>query len=847
MKFGGTSVASKERWLAIGRAVEEAARDSDQVLVVCSAVSGISDLLEKLCRVAPTGGGASVLQQIEQRHRSLAEELGLTLEPVQGFLEELSRLATGMGLTGECSPRLRARVLACGELMSTTLGAAFLGAKWHDARELLVSVDLEGQRNDNHFLEAVCEFERDPSMESRLGEHPVVITQGFIASDSRGHTVLLGRGGSDTSASYFAAKLGAARLEIWTDVAGMYTADPRRIPTARLLKELDYREAQELATVGAKVLHPRSLEPCRSGRIPIQIRCTPRPDLGGTIIRASEGATTAAVKAVSSRNRVVVVSMETLGMWQQAGFLAEVFQIFGRHRISVDLVTTSQTNVTVTLDEPGDRLEDELLNRLLQDLSQCCRPKIYRSCAAVSLVGSRIRSILHRIGSVLEVFEDEVVHMVCQSSSDLNLTFVVDEEQAPRLVKRLHSLLFSLAQGDVFGPTWQAQTESLEEELESPTSLWWEEESERNRLLKLAGESTPRFVYHLETVRNQARKLRSLTSLDRILYAIKANAHPDLLKVAREQGLGFECVSPGELDHLKSIFPDLQGDEVLYTPNFASRADYEAGFAHGVHVTLDNLAPLRLYPEVFRGRRLFVRMDPGKGGGHHRHVRTAGPLSKFGVSADQLDELEALLKSADAHVVGLHAHSGSGIKDPAPWLRVARYLLQVAERFPEVEILDLGGGLGVPEKPGEAGLPFKVLGEQLARFKEAYPNYKLWLEPGRYLVANAGVLITRVTQLKRKGEKRFVGVDVGMNSLIRPALYGAYHHIENLSQWRRPYQLVADVVGPICETGDVLGHDRKLPETTEGDVLLIGTAGAYGRVMSSTYNLRPPAEESVLS
>jgi diaminopimelate decarboxylase/aspartate kinase len=163
-----------------------------------------------------------------------------------------------------------------------------------------------------------------------------------------------------------------------------------------------------------------------------------------------------------------------------------------------------------------------------------------------------------------------------------------------------------------------------------------------------------------------------------------------------------------------------------------------------------------------------------------------------------------------------------------------------------VRILNVGGGLGVPERPNAAPLDIAQVVDRIAQFKDAHPEYELWMEPGRYLVAEAGVLLGRVTQTKSKGTQHFVGTNAGMNSLIRPALYGSYHEIVNLSRLDEPPALTADVVGPICETGDVIGHSRRLPETEEGDVLLVAKTGAYGASMSMHYNLRPPADEVVL-
>ena len=173
-------------------------------------------------------------------------------------------------------------------------------------------------------------------------------------------------------------------------------------------------------------------------------------------------------------------------------------------------------------------------------------------------------------------------------------------------------------------------------------------------------------------------------------------------------------------------------------------------------------------------------------------------------------------------------------------------LAALLQQLPDVEVLDVGGGLGVPEKPGQSRLDLGAVDERLGELKAAWPDVQIWMEPGRYLVAEAGVLLARVTQRKDKGAVRYVGVDAGMHSLIRPALYGAYHQIVNLTRPTAERTETVNVVGPICETGDVIGHDRALPRAEEGDVFLIATAGAYGRAMASEYNLRGLPREVVL-
>ena len=225
---------------------------------------------------------------------------------------------------------------------------------------------------------------------------------------------------------------------------------------------------------------------------------------------------------------------------------------------------------------------------------------------------------------------------------------------------------------------------------------------------------------------------------------------------------------------------------------------------------------------------------------------TAGSHTKFGMEPCGLPELKGLADKIGLRITGLHAHVGSDILTPETWLETAFFLSSLLELFPDVRYLNIGGGLGVPDRPGVRPLDLGTFGEHLSRFRESHRVSELWIEPGRFLAAEAGVLLARVTQVKRKGPRCYIGVDTGMNSLIRPALYGSYHLIANLTRIGEPAAMTADIVGPVCETGDVIGYSRRLPDTQEGDMLLVANTGAYGRVMSSSYNCRRPAEEILL-
>jgi bifunctional diaminopimelate decarboxylase / aspartate kinase len=850
VKFGGTSVSTLANWRNIASIVQRRLEAGARVLVVHSAITKITDMLEKLLAAAQSGNPDEALKAIEDRHRQLTTDLGVGVSPqLQAYFDELRQMANGIALVRELSDRTRARVMANGELMATEIGARYLKTQgidvtWMDARDMLFAED-RGASAKGSVLSATCAFAPDAALLATLdASTPVVITQGFIARDREGNTCLLGRGGSDTSASYLGAKLRAKAIEIWTDVPGMFSANPRATPSARLIRKVHYDEAQEIATSGAKVLHPRCLLPARQYQIPLYVYATQTPDLEGTLITSDVGDGAAQVKAVANRKGITLISLDSPGMWHQVGFLADVFAIFKEHGMSVDLVSTSETNVTVSLDPAANTLDGELLGKLQRDLSKLSNVRVIGPCASVSLVGRNIRAILHKLGDAFALFEEQKVYLVSQAANDLNFTFVVDENQGDRLVEQLHDLLIRPLPGDpVMGPTWE-QLFAKPQEVAMRALPWWA--AKRDALLEALRGRDCAYVYDLAQVTSAAKTLTGLKSIARALYALKANPHPEIVRTVAKSGVGFDCVSLAEIEHVLKSVPGLAPDRILFTPNFAPRAEYERALALGVHVTIDNLFVLQHWAEAFRGRGVFLRIDTGIGRGHHHHVKTAGAQSKFGIPVEELDEIARLAQACGVTIHGLHAHAGSGVFDVENWTQVGSVLAGLVKRFPAVKYLDVGGGLGVPDRVEGRVLDVARLDEALGKVKAAVAGVDLWLEPGRYLVANAGVLLARVTQTKSKSGIRYVGIATGMNSLIRPALYGAHHDIVNLSRYGDAANFAANVVGPICESSDFLGHDRLLPDCQAGDVLLIATAGAYGRAMSSSYNLRAPAEELVL-
>ncbi|AKE52462.1 bifunctional aspartate kinase/diaminopimelate decarboxylase [Kangiella geojedonensis] len=840
LKFGGTSVSTRQNWNNIASIIKRKRAKGKSVFVVHSAVSAVSNRLEALIELAQQGEYHVAYKELVDIHQNLLADMELPSDLLAERYSYLKRLIDGIHLLGEVSDRVRALVMSQGELWSTTIGQTYLSrvfeenVSWLDAREYLYA--RESRNMD--YLCASCHFERDENLLRDVSDTSIVITQGFIANTSDEETVLLGRGGSDTSAAYFAAKIEAERLEIWTDVPGIFTANPNQVASARLLKQLNYEEAQEMASAGAKVLHPRAIRPAQISQIPVYIRSTIDPDIDGTVISSIENSW-GMVKAITAKEHITLISMESQGMWQQAGFLADIFAIFKQHNVSVDLVSTSETNITVSLDSLTQVVSEKQLKGLVQELSQMCRVNVMHNCSAVSIVGKNVRAILHKIAPAFSIFETYKVYLLSQAASDLNLTFVIDDEHSSKVISALHELLITNnPNSEILGPTAKElkQTESV-----SQAKKWWQDKKDTIEVCLAERDSA--YIYHLDSVRQNIQNLQSISAIDRVFFAVKSNNNRDVLQTAYDAGVGFETVSSGEVNHILNLFPSIDKSRIFFTPNFADKREYDEILQKGIRLTLDSTYPLKHWPEIFEGKEIFLRVDPNIGKGHHENVRTAGATSKFGIPIYELEDLQPIIEKHNVTVVGLHAHAGSGILTNEHWAEHARLLAETASMFPGVKYLNLGGGFGIKERAQQTELTMSQIDHSLQEVKAEFPQYALWIEPGRYISANIGVLVSKVTQVKQKQNYYYVGLNTGMNSLMRPALYGSFHNIVNLTRLYAEKEHLATVVGPICESTDKLGVEIPFPETKEGDLILIENAGAYGRVMATQYNMRQPAEE----
>ncbi|MDA3962006.1 MAG: diaminopimelate decarboxylase [Planctomycetota bacterium] len=357
---------------------------------------------------------------------------------------------------------------------------------------------------------------------------------------------------------------------------------------------------------------------------------------------------------------------------------------------------------------------------------------------------------------------------------------------------------------------------------------------------------TPLYVYDLALVRRQARALRAALPYEplQLLYAIKANPCPAVVKVLIDEGFGIDAVSPGEV--AMALRCGCPAERVLYTENNATDDDLQAALEVGVLVTCGSLDRLRRLGEL-GGREAAVRINPDVGAAEHAHTLTAGPLTKFGIHHSQTAAIASIEADTGIRVIGAHMHIGSNVLEADKFVAAMEVILGVAKELKHLRFIDFGGGLGVPYREDQAALDLSTLGAQAESLMRSFcagygRKLELRLEPGRFLVAESGQLLTSVAAVKTNPDGRcFVGTDTGFNHLIRPCMYGSYHPIANLSSTAAPK--VVDVVGNVCESGDVFARDRAIAEPKLGDVLAIGFAGAYGMSMASTYNLRPlPAE-----
>lgn len=444
LKFGGTSVKDIP---AMRKAADlSMSRDFDYVLVVSSAVSGVTN---KLVYIADQfrNGNYNVNNEVNEViniHTSMAKELqdsGFNIDNLNIHLNHLKNLVQKVKESKNVSDAEYAIFISFGELLSTTLLTAVIrekekAASWFDVRRII--------KTDGQYEKARPDFKKieqnaEKILMPELKAHRLVITQGFLGSNSKGETTLLGRGGSDYSASILGAALEASQIEIWTDVDGLMTTDPRIVPKAQTIYDITYEEASELAYFGAKVLHPLTLSPSRKKGIPVLILNTKNSTHPGTKIHVkAPDDNNKGAKAIAFKKGITIINITSHRMLMAYGFLRKVFKIFDDYKTSVDIVATSEVSISATIDDISK------LDAICNDLSTIGKIEIAENQAIISIVGTGIRNLPGTAAKVFGAIKDININMISQGANQTNLSFIIDDENVDKAVQRLHRELIEL-------------------------------------------------------------------------------------------------------------------------------------------------------------------------------------------------------------------------------------------------------------------------------------------------------------------------------------------------------------------------------------------------------------------
>ena len=441
-KFGGTSVADYQ---SMNRSADVVLADPNTRLVVLSASAGVTNLLVALSEGLEATERFVKLDALRQIQFDILEHMqnpNVIREEIERLLENITTLAEAASLA--TSTALTDELVSHGELMSTLLFVEILRerqvqAQWFDVRKVMRTNDRFGRAEPD--IAALAELTAQ-QLAPRLAEG-MVITQGFIGSEAKGRTTTLGRGGSDYTAALLGEALHASRVDIWTDVPGIYTTDPRVVPAAKRIDVIAFEEAAEMATFGAKVLHPATLLPAVRSDIPVFVGSSKDPKAGGTLV-CKNTENPPLFRALALRRKQTLVTLHSLNMLHSRGFLAEVFGILARHNISVDLITTSEVSIALTLDTTGSTSTgDTLLTQsLLMELSSLCRVEVEENLALVAIIGNQLSRACGVGKEVFGVLDPFNIRMICYGASSYNLCFLVPGAEAEQVVQKLHQNLF---------------------------------------------------------------------------------------------------------------------------------------------------------------------------------------------------------------------------------------------------------------------------------------------------------------------------------------------------------------------------------------------------------------------
>ncbi|WP_017446014.1 lysine-sensitive aspartokinase 3 [Gayadomonas joobiniege] len=439
-KFGGTSVADHQAIMRCSKIIQA---DNNIRIVCVSAQSGVTNKLVALSKAdLSTSQRQVLLQEIKTTEYQILTELGKPASlqsELDALLADLEHLVSG--LDSQPSMQIKDELQAFGERMSSLLVAAIFQSQGIDAVNFDIRTVL---KTDDHYGRAEPQIDQIKTLAETqllpLIQNKVVVTQGFIGSDQNGLTTTLGRGGSDYSAALIAEACAADVLQIWTDVSGIYTTDPRLTQDAKPIAELSFDEAAEMATFGAKILHPATLIPAIRQGTAVFVGNSRAPQEGGTWIR-KKVTNKPAYRAIALRREQVLVTLKSPGMLHASGFLARVFAILAEHKISVDLITTSEISVALTIDNPANSTQQGIAPVVLQKLAEFCEVSVEEGLSLIAVIGNHLKDDSNAGGNVFAELKNCKVRMICQGASQHNVCLLTAGDQAEALVAHLHSAL----------------------------------------------------------------------------------------------------------------------------------------------------------------------------------------------------------------------------------------------------------------------------------------------------------------------------------------------------------------------------------------------------------------------
>ena len=773
LKFGGTSI-NKNGFQIMSNKIHELRKKGKKIIIVVSAIRGVTDNL------------------IEGQH-SIKDLITIYNDL---FFTTIEKIHHNVNINN------KDEIISIGETLSAYVVSEKLNIDYVNARNFIKCIQ-KGEKTLKLFIE-------------NIPNNDCFVTEGFVALTEEGEVKTLGRGGSDTTASVIANHIKAEYLEIYTDVSGIYTCDPNIVKEAYLIENIDYEIAQEMSALGANVLQHHSILPCKKENIPIYIRNTNKPSEKTTIISQKPYSGI----SIATQDNVSLFRIKSLDMWNDYGFVSSIYKVFKNFQIDINIITTSQFEISTTTNHKNLDNIDTVQNILKE---KGFNVEVIYPCSIISIIGSNLNTkIFEKCKNILHNDNILITHF---SSNNLSINFVIDGEYLSNTINKLHKELLNNKKNIAL---------PIEKE-------WWYKEHIDTIINNYnVNKYKNVYLYSKNKIIQKCKMLKKCKNIKEWYYAMKANNNIKVINTIIEQGFSIECVSREEIDYLNINLENIPN--ILYTPNFPDIEDYMYAFSFkNIEVTVDNLYILMVYPHVFQSKSIAIRIDFDEGSGHNEKVKTEGVLSKFGIPFSDIELLLDTISGLNIKVIGLHAHKGSGILDYTKWLSTYNNFKPYLKHFPNIKWLNLGGGLGIVETNEDKQL-------DLEKFNSQFDSVEipLRMEPGRFLVADSGILVCKVTGFNMKKDKIYMGISCGMNALLRPTLYNSFHSIYNISKLDQESNVKYDVVGQICESGDVFARNYLLPKSDLGDIIIISNVGAYGHVMASHYNNQDIPYEMIL-